>query len=241
MALLALVCSAVPCAGAGQPLPLPQTGPSDLSRKLGIDLGSFVSPGSLFILGLAGATASWSLESADESPLAMQLSLDGSFTDPAMDVGNTYGHGLVIGGGSLSLLIVGKASGNQAVSRFGGDLCRSFLYTSLASGVIKYSVQRTRPSGGPLSFPSGHTSVAFSTVPVIWSHLGWQAGVGASVLALSTGLGRMEEYRHYLSDVLAGAALGLVVGRAVMSQSNHNEWMRHLVVSDHELGVAWAF
>ncbi|UCF06551.1 MAG: phosphatase PAP2 family protein [bacterium] len=97
------------------------------------------------------------------------------------------------------------------------------------------------PRVDPLSFPSGHTTSAFSTVPVIWHHLGWQAGVGASVLAVSTGFGRMEENRHYLSDILVGAAIGLVVGKAVIGQRYRDGWLDHVVVSGRQMGFAWNF
>jgi len=46
-------------------------------------------------------------------------------------------------------------------------------------------------------------------------HYGWKVGVPAYVLASGIGLSRIESNRHNLSDVLAGATLGLIVGRTV--------------------------
>jgi membrane-associated phospholipid phosphatase len=57
--------------------------------------------------------------------------------------------------------------------------------------------------------------VAFAVVPVLGHHLGWRASVPAALLAVATGLGRLEHLRHFGSDVLAGAALGLACGDIV--------------------------
>jgi membrane-associated phospholipid phosphatase len=43
----------------------------------------------------------------------------------------------------------------------------------------------------------------------------WKVGVPAYVLASGIGLSRVESNRHNLSDVLAGATIGLIVGRTV--------------------------
>jgi membrane-associated phospholipid phosphatase len=63
--------------------------------------------------------------------------------------------------------------------------------------------------------PSGHTSTAFSLATVAERHYGWKVGVPAYVFASSIGLSRIESKRHHLSDVVAGAALGVIVGRTV--------------------------
>lgn len=241
-AALLLPCLLVPLAAASQ-IHQHHAEPvdRDWSAAFGIDLGSLTSTRSLIILGVAGAGAAWSWEETDESHGVMQDALDGSFLDVPMDIGNVYGSGWVVGGGSLSVLTVGQLTGSKRLTGFGGDLCRSYLYSGLVTGVIKHAINRQRPSGGPLSFPSGHTTSAFSSVPVIWRHLGWQAGVGAGLLATSTALGRMEENNHYLSDVIFGAAIGFVVGMAVTDQRSHSELAEHVVVSGRRVALAWTF
>jgi membrane-associated phospholipid phosphatase len=64
------------------------------------------------------------------------------------------------------------------------------------------------------SFP-GHASTAFSLATVAQHHYGWKVGVPAYALASCIGLTRIESNRHNLSDVLAGATLGIIVGRTV--------------------------
>jgi len=50
---------------------------------------------------------------------------------------------------------------------------------------------------------------------VLANRLGPAVGIPAYILAASTGMGRMEDRKHYLSDVVFGAALGLSTGIAV--------------------------
>ena len=63
-----------------------------------------------------------------------------------------------------------------------------------------------------MGFPSGHTITAFCFAPVVTRYWGWGAGVPAYLLATLTGLARVEGSHHYLSDVIAGAALGVIIG-----------------------------
>jgi membrane-associated phospholipid phosphatase len=64
------------------------------------------------------------------------------------------------------------------------------------------------------SFPSGHTSSAFATAAVLERHYGWKVGVPAYAAATYVGGSRLSENKHYLSDVIFGAAIGVVCGRA---------------------------
>ena len=132
-----------------------------------------------------------------------------------LDAGNVYGEGRLVGGLCLASLSYGALAGSERFMDLGEDLTLSFLGTGLATGVLKFSVNRHRPNGGEHSFPSGHTSSAASTVVVLWRHLGWRAGVPAAIMTGVTGAARIEAQKHYLSDVIAGATVGLVMGRLV--------------------------
>ncbi len=93
----------------------------------------------------------------------------------------------------------------------------NFGYTEL----IKVTVRRERPDGQDnQSFPSGHTSNAFALAAVAERHYGWKVGAPAYLLAGLVGASRIEEDRHYLSDVVAGATLGFIVGRTVVRVNN---------------------
>jgi len=89
----------------------------------------------------------------------------------------------------------------------------SIAYTS----VLKVAVGRERPNGeNSYSFPSGHTSNAFALATVAEHHYGWKLGVPAYLLAGVMGASRLEQDKHWLSDVVGGAALGYIVGRTVV-------------------------
>jgi membrane-associated phospholipid phosphatase len=96
------------------------------------------------------------------------------------------------------------------------DFVQALAVTEAYTGIFKYAVQRPRPDGSDnLSFPSGHTSAAFSLATVTERHFGWKLGAPAYLLAAGIGYSRMEYNKHNLSDVLAGATLGIIVGRTV--------------------------
>lgn len=78
---------------------------------------------------------------------------------------------------------------------------------------MKYSIGRTRPNGAEGSFPSGHTATAFMGATLLTHEYGhksvWIPIAGYSV-ATATGVMRILNNRHYASDVLVGAAIGIL-------------------------------
>ena len=78
---------------------------------------------------------------------------------------------------------------------------------------LKEIVHKQRPEGRALfdSFPSGHTTSAFSGASFIQRRYGWKYGKYAYVLAGVVGLSRMEgpDGWHDIWDVLSGAAIGI--------------------------------
>jgi membrane-associated phospholipid phosphatase len=71
-----------------------------------------------------------------------------------------------------------------------------------------------RPDGSNRhSFPSGHTATAFMTATMLnkeYGHLSPWVGVGAYTAATATGLMRMANNKHWLSDVMVGAGIGII-------------------------------
>jgi membrane-associated phospholipid phosphatase len=97
------------------------------------------------------------------------------------------------------------------------DIGEVFLVTAVWTTAIKYPTHRRRPNNANyLSFPSGHTSNAFAWATVAAHHYGWKLGVPSYLVAGAIGVGRMEKDAHWLTDVLAGATLGILVGRTVV-------------------------
>ncbi len=135
---------------------------------------------------------------------------------PAFDFGNFYGEGWVEGGAALGSWSLGAVVNDPKLQQFGRDATESLLLSTVLVTCVKYSVNRNRPDGGSYSFPSGHTITAFCFAPVVQKYWGWEAGIPAYALAALTAFARVEGYHHYLSDVIAGAALGIIVGNAVV-------------------------
>lgn len=85
-----------------------------------------------------------------------------------------------------------------------------------ASGVaygLKELVHERRPDGSDnRSFPSGHTSTSFAAAATLENRYGWKAGLPAFVVASFVGLARVEANKHYVQDVVAGAAIGSLSG-----------------------------
>ena len=108
------------------------------------------------------------------------------------------------------------------------DLLKNALYIGVSIGVggvitqgLKYSIDRPRPYvtypnlitpyayETSLSFPSGHTSLAFSTATALClKYPKWYVIAPSMLWACSVGYSRMNLGVHYPSDVLAGAVVG---------------------------------
>jgi membrane-associated phospholipid phosphatase len=154
----------------------------------------------------------------------------GSTTNAVAKVANSLAEWRFV----VPALSAGYLAGELAGSR---DLKRAILHAgaaaALATGVtssLKYTIGRTRPpvAGDPLhfrpfsgsnSFPSGHTAVAFAIATSIadetddsWSDV---ALYGAATL---TAMARVNDDRHWTSDVLIGGLIGHLSGRWVSRQ-----------------------
>jgi membrane-associated phospholipid phosphatase len=50
---------------------------------------------------------------------------------------------------------------------------------------------------------------------VLQTKFGWKAGIPAYAMASWVAASRLQSNRHYLSDVIAGATIGVLAGRSV--------------------------
>ncbi len=79
---------------------------------------------------------------------------------------------------------------------------------------VKYTVGKNRPDNSSRnSFPSGHTATAFMTATMLHKEYGHHShwiSAGAYTCAALTGLARQLNNRHWMSDVLAGAGIGII-------------------------------
>jgi len=136
-------------------------------------------------------------------------------TSSMLGPGQLVGSMFVQGGAAFATYVAGRATGSQRLAQVGAELVRAQFVAQGVTQTIKFSAPRTRPDGTALSFPSGHTASSFATATVLQREFGWKVGVPAYVGAAWVGASRVQAQRHYLSDVVAGATVGILAGRAV--------------------------
>lgn len=150
--------------------------------------------------------------------------------------GKYVGYTPVQMGAAVAVFATGRLLHQDKVSHFGMDLLRAQIITAALTTGLKYAVQRERPDGSNShSFPSGHASMTFATATVIERHLGWRASALGYTVASYVAASRLHDNRHYLSDVVFGAALGAIGGRTV-TQHGRQTWT--LVPTPVDGGVA---
>jgi membrane-associated phospholipid phosphatase len=140
--------------------------------------------------------------------------------DPDHDFGQSLEDGAapeVVGLAVAGVFTAGRFVETPRFRAMSYDLLDAFLVNWAYTSVVKVAVGRERPNGEDTkSFPSGHASNAFALAAVVERHYGWKGGVPAYALASAVAVSRLQRNKHYLSDVMAGATLGYLVGRTVV-------------------------
>jgi hypothetical protein len=190
-----------------------------LVRQLGIDFKNvFTTRENLVTLGV-GLGAAWGAGRFDQEIARSGLNSElngGTALDGVFEAGEYLGGSLAQVGGAFATYGLGKAFEREGVERLGRDLVRAQVVTQSLTLGVKLLVRRERPDGSnQASFPSGHASGAFASATVLQRHYGWKAGVPAYAVAGYIATSRLNEGKHYLSDVIFGAAVGIMAGRTV--------------------------
>ena len=80
--------------------------------------------------------------------------------------------------------------------------------TTLALNAI---IDKDSPNGSSTdAFPSGHSTIAFSSAAYLQRRYGWRSGVPAYVIAGYVGYLRVDTDDHDVTDVIGGAAVGIL-------------------------------
>jgi membrane-associated phospholipid phosphatase len=211
--------------------PLPEhTGWATLVKDTGRDFASFPQRKSTWVLLAAGGAAALAVHPADEY---VHDHVTGNQTaEKVFALGKVVGSAGFAGGTAVGLWVVGRyvlppgpdGSRTNKVSHIGFDLMRAMIVSQTLVIGIKQTVRRDRPTGECCAFPSGHAATAFAMSSVLERHFGyrasWPALLGATYVATS----RLVDNRHFLSDVVFGAALGEAAGWTVVGRHGREKF-----------------
>lgn len=167
------------------------------------------------------------------------LAIAGCTASPASAGERGWAHASSIGRDALVVASLGIPAvqgdwegDKEAVLSLGG----AFLVTT----ALKHSVHEERPDhSDDLSFPSGHTSRSFAAAATLEKRYGWKVGLPAHVVAAFVGVARVKADKHFVHDVIAGAAIGEASGW--LFTSKHDDRVRWMPWGDaHGAGATVA-
>jgi len=101
------------------------------------------------------------------------------------------------------------------------DQTKNLLIANAITAGITHSLKRInkpRPNGAEHSFPSGHTSFAFTNASVLFHEFNKTAPLLAYsgfLFSSTTGVYRILNNKHWFSDVVVGAGIGILVTEIV--------------------------
>jgi membrane-associated phospholipid phosphatase len=185
---------------------------ASLFTTLPADFAHLFTPSNAIILGIGGGGTA-AVHPKDDD-IAGRIQADTGARKRFFKGGAAIGDGAEQGAFALGMYIIGRAAHSARVGALGADLVDAQIVNGVLTQGLKFAVDRTRPNGSSHSFPSGHTSATFATAAVIQEHYGWKVAVPFYALGGYVSVSRMVDRQHFASDVVFGAALGIVSGRA---------------------------
>ncbi len=125
---------------------------------------------------------------------------------------------------ATSLFAISLATDNEKFQDAAFTSAEAVVAATAVTATIKFVMGRARPlqSEGPLhmrpfsgneSFPSGHTTIAFAVMTPWIVYYPGPVTYSLLILSASTGIARIAKDKHWPTDVLAGAAVGVLTGR----------------------------
>jgi len=183
-----------------------------LFTSLPADFAHLFTPVNGIIAGIGGA-GSAAVHPTDDEIAAHIYQASGS-THDVFHAGAGIGDGTTQAGFALATYIAGRASHHAGLGQLGADLVDAQIVNGVLTQGLKTAVDRRRPTGSKHSFPSGHTSATLATASVIQEHYGWKMAAPFYALGGYVSISRLVDNQHWASDVIFGAAIGIVSGRA---------------------------
>jgi membrane-associated phospholipid phosphatase len=169
---------------------------------------------------------------ADAPITAWAERIQSSNVEDTIRIANRFGGGMNPAMVVVFFLVAGVVYRTRRWIAYGVAMALAGAAAGVSVQIVKYTAGRTRPEIwlGPFhharaaatSFPSGHTVGAFALAGVLMlASPSRTMRVTAFLLALSVAVSRVLAFRHWTSDVLASAAIGMILAaiavRSVMT------------------------
>lgn len=159
----------------------------------------------------------------------------GNFLDITNEIGGLYGFLI-----PTSVFAFSFATDDTKFQDAAFTSLQAYVYSNVLVFMTKFAIGRSRPDteqgphdfnpfSGATSFPSGHTSSVFAIImPWVFYYPG-PVTYALVAVASGTAIARIQRQRHWLTDVLAGAAISTAM--------SHFLYKRHRNTQDPTLGI----
>ena len=122
------------------------------------------------------------------------------------------------------------------------EFWKSYLSSISLTYLLKYSIDKERPNGHCCeSFPSGHTTAAFSGAMFVQKKYGLKYGIPSLILASFVGYSRVYADKHYWEDVFVGASIGIIGNMVFTKKYNNRNFSFYKNGDDIHLGIGIGF
>lgn len=207
--VIVLLMAAAPAFAQHAPEPQPDR---SLLETIGGDLKSVISADSATVLSMAAALAL--VASPFDETLTYSASCSTFLKTTVGGWARVAGQEWVLGSGALATYVIGRTMDRPTVAAVGADMMASQVFAGATTFALKHAIRRPRPDGEARSFPSGHAAGTFAAATVVQRHFGWKTAIPAYGAAVIISGARLQANSHYPTDLIVGAAIGVLSGRA---------------------------
>ena len=144
--------------------------------------------------------------------------------------GSVYG----LGAAATAFYLFGRKEHDYRARETGLLSAEALIDSAIVEGALKEITQRARPADGVerseffdggTSFPSGHSTQVWAVATVVANEYKHRRAVQVAAYGVATAVSvaRFTGQKHYISDVVAGSALGYGIGRYVYAAHHRDE------------------